>query len=170
MKSFVPGSTYEVLKISGNEVKIGRDGVATGWINKSDIVGYARGTYSAIGGLSRINETGLEMVAAPDGNGNYVNLLPKSKVFTAKATKFLWDLATKQQLPQAMYNSIAKTISTRTGLPNISVSQPITVQMGNIISEGNADDKTLQLIKKAQEGMTRKVLEDIKKLQNKKGL
>lgn len=170
MKSFVPGSTYEVLKISGNEVKIGRDGVATGWINKSDIVGYARGTYSAIGGLSRINETGLEMVAAPDGNGNYVNLLPKSKVFTAKATKFLWDLATKQQLPQAMYNSIAKTISTRTGLPNISVSQPITVQMGNIIIEGNADDKTLQLIKKAQEGMTRKVLEDIKKLQNKKGL
>ena len=169
MKSYVPGGTYEVLKISGDEVRIGRDGVATGWINKSDIVGYASGTYSAIGGLSRINETGLEMIAAPDGNGNYVNLLPKSKVFTAKATKFLWDLATKQQLPQAMYNSIAKTISARTGLPNVSVSQPITIQMGDIIVEGNADDKTLQLIKKAQEGMTRKVLEDIKKLQNKKG-
>lgn len=168
MKSYVPGGTYEVLKISGDEVRIGRDGVATGWINKSDIVGYASGTYSAIGGMSRINETGLEMIAAPDGNGNYVNLLPKSKVFTAKATKFLWDLATKQQLPQAMYNSIAKTISARTGLPNVSVSQPITIQMGDIIVEGNADDKTLQLIKKAQEGMTRKVLEDIKKLQNKK--
>ncbi len=170
MKSFVPGGTYEVLKVSGDEVRIGLNGVATGWINKSDIVGYARGTYSAIGGLSRINETGLEMIAAPDGNGNYVNLLPKSKVFTAKATKFLWDLATKQQLPQAMYNSIAKTISARTGLPNISVSQPITIQMGDIIIQGNADDRTLQLIKKAQEGMTRKVLEDIKKLQNKKGL
>lgn len=46
MKSFVPGSTYAVMQVSGNEVLIGRGGVATGWVNKTDLVGFATGGYT----------------------------------------------------------------------------------------------------------------------------
>ena len=46
---------------------------------------------------------GVEMISAPDGNGNYIPMLPSSYVFSAKATEFLWKLATERSLPQAMY-------------------------------------------------------------------
>ena len=46
MKSFVPGSTYSVMQVSGNEILIGRGGVATGWVNKTDLVGFNTGGYT----------------------------------------------------------------------------------------------------------------------------
>lgn len=46
MKSFVPGSSYAVMQVSGNEVLIGRGGVATGWVNKTDLVGFRTGGYT----------------------------------------------------------------------------------------------------------------------------
>ena len=46
MKSFVPGSTYSVMQVSGNEVLIGRSGTATGWVNKTDLVGFNTGGYT----------------------------------------------------------------------------------------------------------------------------
>lgn len=46
MKSFVPGGTYSVMQVSGNEVLIGRGGVATGWVNKTDLVGFNTGGYT----------------------------------------------------------------------------------------------------------------------------
>ena len=105
------------------------------------------------------------MISAPDGNGNYVNLMPNSYVFSAKATEFLWKLATEHSLPQAMYNSIAKSIKTQSSTPSVNIAQPITITMGDIIIKGNADKQTVADIKKEQENTVRMVLQKIKELQ-----
>lgn len=126
---------------------------------------YASGTRSSVGGFGRINEKGIEMIASPDGNGNYVNLMPGSYVFSAKATEFLWKLATEHSLPQAMYNSIAKSIKTQSSTPSVNIAQPITITMGDIIIKGNADKQTVADIKREQENTVRMVLQKIKELQ-----
>lgn len=126
---------------------------------------YASGTRSSVGGFGRINEKGIEMISAPDGNGNYVNLMPGSYVFSAKATEFLWKLATEHSLPQAMYNSIAKSIKTQSNTPSVNIAQPITITMGDVIIKGNADKQTVADIKKEQDNTVRMVLQKIKELQ-----
>ena len=126
---------------------------------------YASGTFAAVGGPNRINERGLEMIAAPDGRGNYVNMLPGSKVFSAKATKFLWDLATNRQLPQAMYSSIARSVAAKAAAPAVANLQPVHITMGDVIVQGNADKTTVQEIKNIYDGVTRRVLKDIQALQ-----
>ncbi len=126
---------------------------------------YASGTRSSVGGFGRINEKGIEMISAPDGNGNYIPMLPSSYVFSAKATEFLWKLATEHSLPQAMYNSIAKSIKTQSNTPSVNIAQPITITMGDVIIKGNADKQTVADIKKQQENTVRMVLQKIKELQ-----
>lgn len=126
---------------------------------------YASGTRSSVGGFGRINEKGIEMISAPDGNGNYIPMLPNSYVFSAKATEFLWKLATEHSLPQAMYNSIAKSIKTQSNTPSVNIAQPITITMGDVIIKGNADKQTVADIKKQQENTVRMVLQKIKELQ-----
>ena len=126
---------------------------------------YASGTRSSVGGFGRINEKGIEMISAPDGNGNYIPMLPGSYVFSAKATEFLWKLATEHSLPQAMYNSIAKSIKTQSNTPSVNIAQPITITMGDVIIKGNADKQTVADIKKQQENTVRMVLQKIKELQ-----
>ena len=96
----------------------------------------ATGTLNARGGLTRINENGLELVATPDGHGNYVNMLPASKVLTAQQTATLMALS-QGQLPQAMYNSIARSIGAKVNSPAVNnYNQPITVSIGDIIING----------------------------------
>ncbi len=126
---------------------------------------YASGTRSSVGGFGRINEKGVEMISAPDGNGNYIPMLPSSYVFSAKATEFLWKLATEHSLPQAMYNSIAKSIKTQSSTPSVNIAQPITITMGDVIIKGNADKQTVADIKRQQENTVRMVLQKIKELQ-----
>lgn len=126
---------------------------------------YASGTRSSVGGFGRINEKGVEMISAPDGNGNYIPMLPSSYVFSAKATEFLWKLATEHSLPQTMYNSIAKSIKTQSCTPSVNIAQPITITMGDVIIKGNADKQTVADIKKQQENTVRMVLQKIKELQ-----
>lgn len=126
---------------------------------------YASGTRSSVGGFGRINEKGIEMISAPDGNGNYIPMLPNSYVLSAKATEFLWKLATEHSLPQAMYNSIAKSIKTQSSTPSVNIAQPITITMGDVIIKGNADKQTVADIKKQQENTVRMVLQKIKELQ-----
>lgn len=46
MKPFVPGSDYEVISIDGEEVCIGRNNQVTGWVKKTDLVGFKTGGYT----------------------------------------------------------------------------------------------------------------------------
>ena len=46
MRSFVPGGNYTVMNFDEDEVLIGKGGVATGWVKKTDVVGFATGGYT----------------------------------------------------------------------------------------------------------------------------
>lgn len=54
MQSWVPGSAFTVMQVSGDEVLIGRNGGYTGWVKKSDLVGY--GSSSIIYGYTSSGE------------------------------------------------------------------------------------------------------------------
>lgn len=150
MASFVPGGKYTVYQTSGNEVLIGRDGVYTGWINKSDIVGYRSGTGHSIGGLAQFDEDGRGseyIFESSDGN-RYRMFGEGSKVLNSDATNFLYDFATNGgSVLTKMFADLLKA----TGLGNISKpTQVITLSSGNIIVQGSADSKTVSEIRRAQ--------------------
>ena len=62
MQSWVPGSTFTVMQESGDEVLIGRNGGYTGWVKKSDLVGY--------GAVSNSNSFGSSYNGQHDNDPN----------------------------------------------------------------------------------------------------
>jgi len=77
MKSFVPGGTYSVMKIEGEEVLIGRDGTATGWVKKTDLEGFDTGGYTGswgpYGKLAMLHEK--ELVLNAHDTDNFLNTM-----------------------------------------------------------------------------------------------
>lgn len=70
MQSWVPGGTFTVYQVSGDQVLIGLPGKGyTGWVRKQDIVGYAKGTTGVKKDqFAVIDENGLEeLVMHADG-------------------------------------------------------------------------------------------------------
>lgn len=154
MASFVPGGRYTVYQTSGNEVLIGRDGVYTGWIYKSDIVGYKKGTKSATPGLHRINEEGNEAIFKSGDGNTYRMFSGGEKVLNAKATNFLYDFAMAgAEILDKMKGAASDTFR------NIgAVNQPIDISMGDIIINGNTDQQTVSDIRRAQREQINDVL------------
>jgi len=72
MASFVPGGKYTVYEISGDQVRIGKGGKTTGWIDKSDIVGFNTGGYTGawgrMGKLAMLHEKELVLNQADTAN------------------------------------------------------------------------------------------------------
>ena len=92
MASFVPGGAYTVYQVSGGEVLIGRDGVYTGWVNMSDIVGYSKGTTGVNDDqLALIDELGEELVMHADKNGRLAFLSKGTGVVPADLTSNLME-------------------------------------------------------------------------------
>ena len=147
MASYVPGGTYTVMNVSGDQILIGRNGAATGWVNKSDIVGYAKGTAYARSGIARIFEEGYEQIFTSVDGSKYKLFNNGDKVLNAKATEFLYDFAEsggailKTILSHALYGK----------LPNLNDKIiPTDIHMGDIIIYGNADNSTVSEIRRAQ--------------------
>ena len=162
MKSFVPGGTYTVYQTSGNEVLIGRNGVYTGWIKKSDIVGYAFGTRRATKGLHRLDELGSEyLFTSKDGN-NYRVLNSGDKVLDAKATNFLYDFANSGG------NIVEKIIKESFGKNLFERIKPVItnneINMGDIVVRGNADTQTVSEIRRAQRDNLTELLKSLNQL------
>ncbi len=163
MASFVPGGTYTVYKTSGDEVLIGRDGAYTGWINKSDIVGYASGTRHATAGLHRVDELGAEYIfTSPSDGSRYRMFQGGEKVLNAKATDFLYNFATSGgSIISKMFANLLKA----SGFGNIQKPvQAIELHSGDIIVQGNADFKTVSEIRRAQRDNLSFVLKELNKL------
>ena len=104
MASYVSGGSYTVMQTSGNQVLIGKNGTATGWVDKKDLKGYASGTL----GVEKdqwawIDEVGEELVmhAGPDGKLSY--LTKGSSVVPSDLTEKLMKLAVDPT--QALENS-----------------------------------------------------------------
>jgi TP901 family phage tail tape measure protein len=162
MASFVPGGKYRVYQISGSEVLIGRNGVYTGWVNKSDLVGYASGTSNAKPGLNQINEKGFEYIFQSKDGNKYKLFSGGEKVLNANATEFLYEFANKG-------DKLLKTLALGT-LQNASHvnkggSQPAEINMGDIIVNGNANEKTVSEIRRVQREGVDYMLREFSRLQ-----
>lgn len=162
MASFVPGGKYTVYQTSGNEVLIGRGGVYTGWIKKSDIVGYAKGTRSALAGLHSIDELGMETIFQSKDGTRYKMFTGGEKVLNAKASNFLYDFAVsggetlKNMVKSALGGGIASNITPVVVNNNVS--------MGDIIINGSTDKSTVSEIRREQRSALQRVLQGLNKL------
>lgn len=162
MASFVPGGSYTVYQTSGNQVLIGRNGVYTGWINKSDIVGYAKGTKNATAGLHSLDELGSEyLFTSTDGN-KYRVLSSGDKVLNARATDFLYEFA------NGGGEILEKIIKSAFGTSLFDHIQPVVnhneIDMGDVIVQGNADNRTVSEIRRAQRDNLTEMLKSLNKL------
>jgi len=162
MASFVPGGSYTVYQTSGNQVLIGRNGVYTGWINKSDIVGYAKGTKNATAGLHSLDELGSEyLFTSTDGN-KYRVLSSGDKVLNARATDFLYEFANgggeilEKIIKSAMGTSLFDKIA-----PSITNNE---INMGDIVIQGNAGSKTVSEIRREQRDSISYMLKELNRL------
>ncbi len=162
MASFVPGGTYTVYQTSGNEVLIGRNGVYTGWINKSDIVGYAKGTKKATAGLHAIDELGSETIFESADGTRYKMFSGGEYVLNAKASDFLYEFANSggavlEKLIRGIFDS---------GISD--VVRPIInqndIKMGDIYVQGNADKQTVSEIRRAQRDSLSEMLKSFNRL------
>lgn len=162
MASFVPGGTYTVYKTSSDQVLIGRNGSYTGWVKKSDIVGYASGTPDALPGFKQIDETGAEYTFVSSDGSRYRIFSGGEKVLNAKATNFLYDFATTGG---AVISNMMSNIANAIGLGKISKpSQTISLSTGNIIIQGNADSRTVSEIRRAQRDNLEFIIKEFNKL------
>lgn len=162
MASFVPGGSYTVYQTSGNQVLIGRNGVYTGWINKSDIVGYAKGTKNATAGLHSLDELGSEyLFTSTDGN-KYRVLSSGDKVLNARATDFLYEFA------NGGGEILEKIIKSAFGTSLFDHIQPVVnhneIDMGDVIVQGSATQQTVSEIRRAQRDNLTEMLKSLNKL------
>lgn len=161
MASFVPGGTYTVYGTSGDQVLIGRNGVYTGWIKRSDIVGYAKGTRNATPGIHAIDEIGSEYVFTSSDGTNYRVLNGGDKVLNAKATDFLYTFATSggrilDKIVSSLFGNGIKGVSSREVYNEI--------RLGDIVVNGNADHNTVSEIRRAQRESLTEMLKALNKL------
>lgn len=92
MASFVPGGSYTVYKLDGDQVRIGRNGVITGWVYKKDLEGYAKGTTGVKEDQwAWLDELGEELELIPDGNGRLSYMKKGTGVVPADLTANLME-------------------------------------------------------------------------------
>lgn len=159
MASFVPGGTYTVYQVSGGQVLIGRGGVYTGWVNKSDLVGYAKGTKEIKEDqLALVDDLGLgeELVlhAGPDGRLQYLS--KGSSVIPAKLTENLMKLG--QLDPQAMLDQNRPAISA----PHIvNNSIELSMDIGEVVHIDTVTNDTIPDLTKAVEKQLDKYMKNL---------
>lgn len=162
MASWVPGSSFTVMQVAGDEVLIGRGGQVTGWILKSNLVGYAKGTSSATPGLHRVDEIGAEAIFTSSDGSKYRLFSGGEKVLSAKATDFLYNFANNGEA------ILSKIIKSAFGEGMFSSMQPAiatnNISMGDIIVQGNADKETVSAIRRAQRDTLDSMLRELNRL------
>lgn len=163
MAAFVPGGTYTVYQTSGNEVLIGRNGAYTGWVKKTDIVGYASGTKHATVGIHEVDERGVEYIfESPSDGSRYRMFTGGEKVLNAKATDFLYNFATTGGgVLSNMFANAFKAVGL-TGLTGRA--QTVNLTTGNVIVQGNAGAQTVSEIRRAQRDSISYMLKEFNKL------
>lgn len=111
--------------------------------------GYALGTKSATYGIHEVEELGTEYIfESPSDGSRYRMFHGGEKVLNADATNFLYDFATSGG------GVLMKMLSDLFGLSNFgNISKPvqaIEIHSGDIIVHGNANERTVSEIRRAQ--------------------
>lgn len=140
----VPGKSFTVYQVSGDQVLIGRNGTYTGWVKLSDIKGYASGInkipYSQ---TVTLDENGPELVLKAK-KGRLDHMEYGGSVIPADITKRLMELASnppKQNI----------SIPLPSGLNDIKPQHVmLTVNEGDINIKGSVDDTIIEKFKNAK--------------------
>jgi len=123
--------------------------------------GYASGTSNALAGLHEIWEEGAEYIFTSSNGKKYRMFSGGEKVLNADATNFLYDFANNGS--KVLETIVSKLMGG--GLPNVSPSvySPI-VNMGNIVVQGGASERTVSEIRRAQREQVDFMLKEFRKL------
>lgn len=143
MHSWVPGSTFTVMQVSGDEVLLGRNGGYTGWVKKSDLVGYASGLKKAKNDhLAITDELGpeLKLIAGPNGSLEYVKY--GSSILPSDISSKLVDIASDP-------TSIFDNIKTNVKVPNVETKDfNFDLSFDSLLHIDNATKDSIPELKK----------------------
>ena len=146
MQGWVPGSTFTVMETSGDQVLIGIPGSGyTGWVNKSDLEGFAKGTKGVKSSqLAMIDENGLEeLVLHADGNGKLAFLSKGTSVIPADITENLMKLGSID--PTEMLKRNTPSI----GAPHITNNNmELNLEFGSLVHVDNCNQDTIPELQK----------------------
>ena len=133
MASFVPGGSYTVYQVSGDQILIGKNGAYTGWVAKKDLVGYyAKGTTSLKkSGFVNVDELGEELILGAQ-NGRITYLEKESGIIPADITSNL--MAWGELNPQNMIEQNRPSIGISPDVHNTEINLSITY--GDMVSIG----------------------------------
>lgn len=130
-----------------------------GFVNKAQLEGYASGTKSALAGIHEINERGDEALFKTADGSTYRLFSGGERVFNHEATGFLYDFA---NAPQRVLSQLLAGIGTGADIKNNTVSQ--NINMGDIIIQGGADQKTVSEIRREQRAQVDYMLKEFNRL------
>lgn len=124
-------------------------------------IGYASGTRSAIAGLHRVNEYGAETLFVSANGNKYRMFSGGEKVLDVNASNFLYDFAT------TMGRGLSGSIASGAALPTSMVPNNINagvIKTGDIIINGDATERTVSEIRRAQREQLNSLLKEMNRL------
>lgn len=163
MQSWVPGSTFTVYQVSGDEVLLGRNGGYTGWVKLSDIEGYAKGS-KAINKdqFAFLDEFGEELQLIPDGSGRLSYVKKGTGIIPADLTERLMEWG--QLDPSNVLEQSKPTVNA----PHVINNHiELNLQVGEVVHIDNADNSSIPNIAKAVQAQMDNYMKNVnKKLYN----
>lgn len=150
---FVPGSH------GSNEIEwVIEDGYIIPVIRKG---GYASGTPNASAGLHRIDENGTETIFTTAAGNTYRVFSHGDKVLDANSSSFLYEFAKSKGQNLKLLSGVGGG----GGLSALSSGGgQVVVNTGNIIINGNADERTVSEIRRAQRENVEMILRELNRL------
>ena len=125
---------------------------------------HAAGTPNAHGGWAVTQEKGPEAILRRAG-GLFTLLNPGDKVLNADATNFLYAFANN---PGAILASSMSSLLSRNSLTpayaGMSGNSTINIDTGDVIIQGNADEKTVSEFRREKRKLVNEILQEFKKL------
>lgn len=163
MQSWVPGSTFTVYQVSGDEVLLGRNGGYTGWVKLSDIEGYAKGS-KAINKdqFAFLDELGEELQLIPDGSGRLSYVKKGTGIIPADLTERLMEWG--QLDPSNVLEQSKPTVNAPHVINN---NIELNLQVGEVVHIDHADNSSIPNIAKAVQAQMDNYMKNVnKKLYN----
>lgn len=163
MQSWVPGSTFTVYQVSGDEVLLGRNGGYTGWVKLSDIEGYAKGSKEINKDqFAFLDELGEELQLVPDGAGRLSYVKKGTGIIPADLTERLMEWG--QLDPSSVLEQSKPTVSA----PHIINNNiELNLQVGEVVHIEHADNNSIPNIAKAVQDQMDNYMKNVnKKLYN----
>lgn len=163
MQSWVPGSTFTVYQVSGDDVLLGRNGGYTGWVKLSDIEGYAKGSKAiSKDQFAFLDELGEELQLVPDGAGRLSYVKKGTGIIPADITERLMEWG--QLDPSNVLEQSKPTVSAPHVINN---NIELNLQVGEVVHIDHADNSSIPNIAKAVQDQMDNYMKNInKKLYN----